>query len=406
MGLSDMWGLFKREKRHYGYGPYVAEQRLAAGDLTVDPSRFLSLSAVAARCIAIRSELLASTGLHLYRRTANGGREKATDHPLYKVLHTAFNPNQSAFEGREALTRNLDLRGNAYARIERDDRGEVVALWGYPMNAVGVERLSNGRLRYNCSEPDGTNRILLQDEILHIRGSSRDGFVGQSPLQIAAGSMSLRMAQAEISAGFVNNGLRPSGILEVEKSLSKPAIDIIREEISRIYTSPNNAGKPIILDAGMKYSTLSWTPEDAEFLATTKLGNEDVARLYGVPPTIVGITDKATYSNTEQEGRALVQNCLGPLAARIEAAISRCLLTAEDDDLYVEHDLSVLLRGDMQARFEAYRIAREIGAFSPNDVRHRENEPPIVGGDVYNQPANWVALGAPPTQGGASVQTQ
>ena len=142
--------------------------------------------------------------------------------------------------------------------------------------------------------------------------------------------------------------------------------------------------------------TLS-SAEDAEFLASQKLSNEDVARLFGVPPTSVGITDKATYSNTEQEARALVANCLGPLASRIEAAMLRCLLTEEGRrTLYIEHDLAALLKGDVQARFEAYRIGREIGVFSPNDIRRRENETPIPGGDVYHQPANWTPLGSTP----------
>ena len=111
----------------------------------------------------------------------------------------------------------------------------------------------------------------------------------------------------------------------------------------------------------------------------------------------VGITDKATYSNTEQEARALVANCLGPLASRIEAAMLRCLLTEEGRrTLYIEHDLAALLKGDVQARFEAYRIGREIGVFSPNDIRRRENETPIPGGDVYHQPANWTPLGSTP----------
>jgi HK97 family phage portal protein len=160
------------------------------------------------------------------------------------------------------------------------------------------------------------------------------------------------------------------------------------------HSGPANTGKLMILDGGAKFETISFTPEDAEFLASRKLSNEDTARVFGLPPTSVGITDKATYSNTEQESRALVQNALGPLAKRIEAAMSRCLLTeAGRRTLYVEHDLDALLRGDVAARFEAYRIAREIGVYNPNDIRRKENEPPIPNGDTYHQPANWVPLG-------------
>jgi HK97 family phage portal protein len=135
-------------------------------------------------------------------------------------------------------------------------------------------------------------------------------------------------------------------------------------------------------------------------LDNRRLANLDVARIFGCPPTTVGIPDHATYSNTEQESTALVRNALGPLAARVEGALTRCLLTPlQRRTLYVEHDLSTLLRGDVKTRFEAYRIGREIGALSANDIRRRENEPPIASGDGYNQPANWVALGAGPISG-------
>jgi len=161
----------------------------------------------------------------------------------------------------------------------------------------------------------------------------------------------------------------------------------------------------MVVDADAKYETVSFTPEDAQFLEQRKLANEDVARIFNCPPTSVGITDKATYSNTEQEATMLIQNCLGPLAGRIEAAMHRCLLTdAGRRSLYVEHDLDGLLRGDVKSRFDAYRVARESGIYSVNDIRRRENEPPIgPEGDTYNQPANWTLLGGVREQGAASV---
>jgi HK97 family phage portal protein len=155
----------------------------------------------------------------------------------------------------------------------------------------------------------------------------------------------------------------------------------------------SQAGGVLVMDGGPEFKPFSFSADDMEVLASRRLANEDVCRVFGVPPTSVGITDRATYSNTEQEARALVQNALGPLAARIEAAMMRCLLSAEERrTLYIEHDLSSLLRGDVASRFEAYRIGREIGVFSANDVRRRENEPPVAGGDTYHMPVNWGRL--------------
>ena len=392
---------FNRETRTAatiaGSDPYLAEffGLRGQGGAGVSPEALLSNSAVAVRCIGIRSEMLASVGLHTFRRSADGGRERADDLPLYSVLHDLMNPDMTAYEGREFLTRSLDLTGNAYARIDRNMRGEVTAIYPLPPGDVSPERLASGRLRFRVSQRQGGSLILLQDEMLHIRGPSRDGLLGVSPLQFARGAMGLRIAQAETAQNLMQNGLRPSGVMSFAERIQSADRTKIRDSVAERLQGPNNAGQLLIMDGGAKFERLSFSPEDAEFLESQNLANEDVARVYGVPPTSVGITDKATYSNVEQEGRSLVQNCLGPLAARIEAALSRCLLTAEaKKTLYIEHDLSGLLRGDVQARFEAYRIGREIGVFSPNDVRRRENEPPIPNGNSYHQPSNWAPLGA------------
>lgn len=397
----NLWPFSKRETRAAeapAVDPYLAGWPGYPGVYgAVSPDALLSNSAVAVRCIAIRSEMLASAGLHLYRRTADGGRERADDLPLYSVLHDLANPLTTAFEAREFLIRSLDMTGNGFARLDRDNRGQVVGLYPLEPGLVSVERLASGRLRYRHTDPRGGLSTYLQDEILHVRGPSRDGVIGVSAIQYGRGAMSLRVSQAETAQSLVANGLRPSGVMSYDERLTGDARSKIREAVSERLQGSANAGQLLIMDGGAKYTSLAWTAEDAEFLASQKLSNEDVARLFGVPPTSVGITDKATYSNTEQEARALVANCLGPLASRIEAAMLRCLLT--DDArriLYIEHDLAALLKGDVQARFEAYRIGREIGALSPNDIRRRENETPIPGGDVYHQPANWIALGSAP----------
>lgn len=380
--------------------PYLAEF-FGVGPGSATPDAVLSNSAVAARCIALKSGLLASVPLHLFRRD-EGGRERANDQPLYGVLHDLANPQQTAFEFRELMIRRLDLHGNAFALIERNARGQVTALWPLAHTQVAVERLPNGRLRYRVSGADGGTRVHLQEEVLHVRGPSRDGIMGQSPIQIARATLSLGIAQAETAQALMANSLRPSGVLSFPGQVTADQREQIRGGIAARYLGANS-GNVLIMDGGAKFERITFSPEDAEFLASRKLANEDVARVFDVPPTAVGILDKGTYSNVEQEGRALVQNCLGPLAARLEAALSRCLLTdAGRRTYYVEHDLSGLLRGDTQGRFEAYRIGREIGVFSPNDIRRRENEPPVEGGDVYHQPANWVRLGSgtqPPESG-------
>jgi len=398
--MSWLDRIMGREKRSAGResiaasDPYLAEW-FGVGQGAATPENVLSNSAVAVRCIALRSESLASVGLHLFRRGADGGRDRADTQPLYGVLHDLANPNQTAFEFRELLIRRLDLFGNAYARVERNARGQVTALWPMDRHEVEVERLASGRLRYRFTDTRGYRYALLQEEVLHVRGPSRDGVIGQSPINVARGALGLALAQADTSAALMANSLRPSGVLSFPERLTPDQHAQIRGVMAARHLGAGKAGELMIMDGGAKFERLTFTPEDAEFLESRKLANEDVARIFNVPPTAVGILDKGTYSNVEQEGRALVQNCLGPLSVRVESAMARCLLTeAGRRTYYIEHDLSGLLRGDVHARFEAYRIGREIGALSPNDVRRRENEPPIVGGDIYHQPANWTPLGA------------
>lgn len=407
MGILGRWLGMERRAASPGAkvrasDPYLGEFFGGWGlGSAAQPDAVLSNLAVAHRCVTLRSELLASVPLHLFRREDGGGRDRATDHPLYAVLHDMANGNQSAFELREMMVRALDLHGNFYAAIERNGRAQVTGLRPLAPGSVAPEALAGGRLRYRVSEPDGGVRVYLQEELLHVRGPSRDGLVGLSPIHVARGALGLALAQSDMATAFMANAMRPSGLITFPGTLTQEQQKSLRD-IFKGFSGASNAGRFLLMDGGAKFEPLTISPDDAEFLNSRKLANEDVARIFGLPPTSVGITDKATYSNTEQEARALVQNALGPLAARIEAALHRCLLTEDGRrTLYIEHDLSGLLRGDVSARFEAYRIGREIGALSPNDIRRRENEPPIAGGDLYHQPANWVPLGTTPPTGGA-----
>jgi HK97 family phage portal protein len=294
------------------------------------------------------------------------------------------------------MIRCLDMFGNAFARVERNARGQVVALWPFVQGDCQVEKLPNGRVRYRVFNGRRTE-ILLQEEVLHIRGPTRDGTVGWSPIQIARGALTLALGQTQTAQAISDNALRPSGMLTYPNMLNDQQKDTIRLGMTNLYAGPQNAGRMVVVDAGAKYEKLSFSPEDSQFVEQRKLSNEDICRIFGVPPTSVGLLDRATYSNVEQEARSLVQNCIGPLASRVEAAMARCLLTdAGRRNYYIEHDLDGLLRGDVKARFDAYRLARETGVFSVNDVRKRENESPLSaeeGGELHHMPANWVALG-------------
>jgi HK97 family phage portal protein len=384
------------ERRELPSDPYWANFAAMRGIGSPSPDNVLSNLATAARCVALRSEILASVPLFLYRRDASGGRERASDLPLYSCLHDISNASQSAFEFRELLIRSLDLYGNFFARIERNARGQVTSLWPISNGDVEVQKLPNGRLRYKVFL-GSRNETFLQEEVLHVRGPSRDGVVGQSPISIARGSLSLALQHAATAASFSSNGLRPGGLLSYPQNLDKDQVQQVRDRVNDAVGGPFNSGKLLVVNGGAKYEALSFSPEDSQFLEQRKLANEDVCRVFGVPPTCAGILDRGTFSNVEQEAASLVQNCLGPLCKRVETSLARCLLTdVGRRTLYIEHELDGLLRGDVKSRFESYRLAREIGVYSSNDIRRKENEPPIPGGDTYSEPVNWAPLGTAP----------
>jgi len=360
----------------------------------VDANRASGL-AVANACISVISQNLAAMPLRVLLRGETGGTEPARAHPLYSCLHDRFNDQLTAFEGREQLIVALLTTGNAYARIETNARGQVRALHPLHPGMVTVERLESGRLRYRVADPRGSSKVHTQEEILHLRYRiGPDGVMGVSPIQQSREAYAMALTQQEQAAKQAAKAFRTEGALVFPQSMGgdkkTDALDKLR---TRVEGDVNTSGI-LVLDGGVDWKSLSLSSKDAEFLESRKLSNLDIARTFNVPPTVVGITDNATYSNVDGESRALVVRCLAPMARRIEQAMNAALLTAESRKrLFVEHDLAGLLRGDQKARYEAYRIGREWGWLSPNEIRAWENLPEIENGGEYLSPLNMAELG-------------
>ena len=388
---------FRREERAIqSSDPYLSEYfgiRETAAGVTVTPDR-ASGHSIAMRCIQTIAENLAATPRILYRRTDNGGREAATDHPLYSALKDRPNPHQTAFEAHEFMVTSIAIYGNAYARIDTNGRGQAVSYMPLVPTSVTVEELKSGKLRYRYTPIDGGTQILLADEVLHIRYRSRDGKIGMSPISLARETFGRAIAENDQASSIIRNGMKLSGAFVFPDRIDKDKRKEFRDKTAEKFQGSMNAGQFLVLDGGADFKPFSIPSKDAEFLESRKLSNLDVARVFGVPPTVAGITDNATYSNVEQESRALVVRCLAPWARRIEQAMNAALLTqGERKRLFIEHDLAALLRGDLKARYEAYRIGREWGWLSPNEIRGWENLSDIDGGDEYLSPLNMTPLG-------------
>ncbi|MCI6965634.1 phage portal protein [bacterium] len=352
-------------------------------------------------CVRILAEAIAGLPLHLYTYKEDGGKEKAIGHPLYLLLHDEPNPEMSSFVFRETLMTHLLLWGNTYAQIIRNGKGEVVALYPLMPNRMTVDRDSSGQLFYsyqmnNSDAPTmkaGTV-ILKPSDVLHIPGLGFDGLVGYSPIAMAKNAIGLAIATEEYGAKFFANGATPGGLLEYPGTVKDP--DRVRESWNKGFSGSQNAGKVAILEEGMKYTPISIAPEQAQFLETRKFQINEIARIFRVPPHMVGDLEKSSFSNIEQQSLEFVKYTLDPWVVRWEQSLSRALFTPEEKKQYFfKFNVEGLLRGDYQSRMNGYATARQNGWMSANDIRELENLdriPAEEGGDLYLINGNMLPL--------------
>lgn len=352
-------------------------------------------------CVRILSEAIAGLPLHMYHYKEEGGKEKAINHNLYYLLHDEPNPEMTSFVFRETLMTHLLLWGNAYSQIIRNGKGEIIALYPLMPNRMSVNRDSDGRLYYQYQKTsddvptmEGSSVILSPSEVLHIPGLGFDGLVGYSPIAMAKNAIGLSIAAEEYGAKFYANGAAPSGVLEHPGVLKDP--EKVRTSWNAAFGGSSNSHKIAVLEEGLKYTPISISPNEAQFLETRKFQIDEIARIFRVPPHMVGDLEKSSFSNIEQQSLEFVKYTLDPWVVRWEQSLSRALLnTEEKKDYYFKFNLEGLLRGDYQSRMQGYSIGIQNGFMSPNDVRELENLdliPDELGGNKYMVNGNMVDL--------------
>jgi HK97 family phage portal protein len=352
-------------------------------------------------CVRILAEAVAGLPLHLYKYTDSGGKEKALSHPLYFLLHDEPNPEMSSFVFRETMMTHLLLWGNAYAQIIRNGKGEVIALYPLMPNRMSVDRDSSGNLyysytRYSDDAPtmNGVAVTLRPSDVLHIPGLGFDGLVGYSPIAMAKNAIGMAIACEEYGAKFFANGAAPGGVLEHPGTIKDP--QKVRESWNAAYQGSSNSHRVAVLEEGMKYQPIGISPEQAQFLETRKFQINEIARIFRVPPHMVGDLEKSSFSNIEQQSLEFVKYTLDPWVIRWEQAISRALLRSDEKKQYFsKFNVDGLLRGDYVSRMSGYATARQNGWMSANDIRELENLdriPPELGGDLYLINGNMTKL--------------
>ncbi|PMC81825.1 phage portal protein [Anaerococcus hydrogenalis] len=344
-------------------------------------------------CVRVLAEILAGLPLHLYKRGNSNSKEKAKDHAIYFLLHDEPNTEMTSFVFRETLMTHLLLWGNAYAQIIRNGRNEVIGLYPLMPNKMAVMRSEDGEIFYKYNHKS-EEVYLLKEDILHIPGLGFDGLIGYSPITMAKNAIGMAMACEDYGASFFQNGAQPGGVLEHPGIIKDP--ERVRASWNAAFQGPKNANKVAVLEEGMKYQPIAIAPSEAQFLETRKFQLNEIARIFRIPPHMIGDLEKSSFSNIEQQSLEFVKYTLDPWIVRWEQSLERALLTKKEKESYfIKFNLDGLLRGDYESRMNGYAVGRQNGWMSANDIRELENLDRISaeeGGDLYLVNGNMLPL--------------
>lgn len=369
----------------------------AVSGAKVNLSTVMGLPAAYA-CARIISEGVAQLPLGLFERLEPRGRRSATEHPLHWLLSAAPNPFMTSFKLRETLQGHLCFRGNAFCEIELDGRGRPVALWPLRPDRMGRPSLSRGgSLLYPYTLPDGQMVELPQGRVLHQRGLSDDGLWGYSPITVFREAFGKALAVQDYGSRVFANSAAPRGVLQLKNKLNPDARDRLATSFQSGHGGLTMQNRMAVLEEGVEWKAIGMSNEDAQMIETEQFTLGDFARMFNVKPHKIADLLRATFSNIEHMAIEHVTDTLMPWLINAEQQYDKDLLLPDERRrFYTKHNVNGLLRGDATTRANFYTAMAGVGAFSPDDIREREDENPLPGGigDTYFRPLNWVELGA------------
>lgn len=356
----------------------------------VDHDVAMTFGAVFA-AVKVISESIGVLGMHRFNRQRDGGKERLDTHPATRVLNRQWNPYMTSQTGREVTTTHALLYGNGYAEIVRDAAGRLSQLWPLLPDRM-LPRWDDGALVYRYLVRSGEYVDLRSDQVLHVKGLGFDGVGGYDVVTYMARSIGQGIAAEQYAGGFFGNGAHLSGALFHPSNLSKEGKESLRDEFNSVYKGSSNAFRMAVFEEGMEWKQFSTTPEAAQMIQTRKFSVTDIARWFRVPPHMLADLEKATFSNIEQQALEFVVHTLLPWVTRWEQECDLKLIKAGEADVgFHKLNLSTLLRGDLKSRYESYKVGREWGWLSANDIREFEDMDPLpedIGG-VYMVPLNY-----------------
>jgi HK97 family phage portal protein len=359
------------------------------GVMGISPAANAALSSAAVwSCCRLISTSLSALPTQLFKITPDG---KVPDlkHPLFGLLTHSPNPSMTQQQWIQPTLLGLLLYGNGYTWVDRLDDGRIAGVW--PLNPARVSTVLNldGTFSYYYSDFRGKFNVFGESDIIHFRVFSMDGYLGLPVLVYHQLTIALANASTSYATALYNNGGQPSGVLEYPGILKEPQVDRIRASWADLHTGPANAGRIAILEEGTKYTPIGIPPEQLQYIQEQRFSVEQIARIFGVPPHLIGAMDKPTYASVEQQSIEFVRYTLYPYVRVLEQNVDKALL---DPQHQWRFNLDAFERGDIASRYAAYAIGRQWGWLSANDVRTKEDMNTFDGGDDYLSPLNMVAV--------------
>jgi HK97 family phage portal protein len=353
----------------------------------------LRISAVFA-CVRVLAETMAAMPLDLYKTQA-GKNSIATDHPIFSVLHDHSNEEMTAFQFRESLMTHLTLWGNAYAYIQFNNAGYIDSLWPLmPWSTYPWRDEVTGKLVYYTTIPGtGELKVLPKEYVLHIPGLSYNGITGLSVVGLMRESLGITAASEAFAARFFGNGTNIGGVLTHPGKLSKEAKDRLRNSFDSMYKGLDKSHRVAVFEEGMKYEKFGMPLTDAQFLESRQFQVTDIARMYRIPPHMIGDLSSSTNNNIEHQGREFATNTMMPWCVRWEQVMNYKLLAPNQrKKYYTKFDMDELLRGDLLSRYQAYSAGINNGFLNPDGVCHKEDMDPLPNGQgqTYRWPLNTI----------------
>jgi HK97 family phage portal protein len=364
-----------------------SRERSQTGEI-ITPEGALSVSAVLA-AFTIIAEDISSLPLIEYRRKTRG-KERAYGDPYYVLMHDRPNPEHTSMVFRELMVSHLLAWGNFYGQMIWDDAGVVTEIWPLRPDRMTVERVKGQRV-FTYMTNEGKPRKFNSDDILHIPAFGFDGLIGYSRIALARNAIGLAISAEKFGSKFFANDARPGIVLKHPQKIGDKAYEHLRDSWNEDHKGADNSWKPAILEEGMDLATIGMPMQDAQFLQTRQFQVSEIARIFRVPPHMIGdVTNTTSWgSGIDSQEQGYVSHTLRPWMVRIEQSLSQQLLLAKDrNNLYFEHLADGLVRGDLATRYEAYVKAINNGFMSPNEARSRENMNPYEGGDEFYHPLN------------------